>query len=149
MTELELFAANEIFDSPKFSKREIEATGAKLEDIDYESFKKLCEFRLILGVPVYFIKNGMTTGNHRSPGHPAGKAYDVRIPKANFYTVFKAAISAGLIKFGGYWNGRAYSYHLEDSEVAAFWTGVKKAPGPKYSWNFTNPLINNPKDIKL
>ena len=86
----------------------------------------------------------MTTGNHKSPGHKAGKAYDVRVPKSTSYDVFKMAIKAGFKKIGVYWNGKTYSYHLEDSDDVAFWTGKKPAPGVG-EWAF-GQLISNPAD---
>lgn len=145
MTEEELKIANSIFDTPKFSKKEIEDTGAKLEDVDFESFKMICQIRKDINSPIYFLFNGLTTGNHKSLGHPAGKAFDIRVPRKNFYEVFKRAIDAGFKKIGVYWNGTAYSYHIENSATSAFWMGTKKAPG-KGSWKF-GQLILDPKKI--
>lgn len=138
MTEQELASITK-----RFTKAEIEKTGAKLADVNFEAFKKMVKFRELIKTEVYFVHNGITTGNHKSPGHPAGKAYDVRVPKASFYDVFRAAIEAGFTKIGVYWNGAAYSYHLEDSEKAAFWMGTKSAPGVG-PWKF-DQLIMDPR----
>ena len=128
----------------KFTKAEIEATGAKIEDINQMAFLKLIEFRESINCSVHLIFNGITTGNHKSPGHPSGRAFDIRVPNANSYDVFKVAIDAGFKKIGIYWNGNEYSYHLEDSKKSSFWSGKKDSPGVG-SWKFS-PLIVNPRD---
>lgn len=125
-----------------FTKDEIEATGSSLSEIDYSAFCKIVALRKSLNTPIYFIKNGITTGSHKSPGHLEGKAFDVRIPRASSYDVFKHSISCHIFRLGIYWNGKSFSYHLEDSPKASFWMGKKEAPGVG-KWNFEG-LIKNP-----
>lgn len=125
---------------------EIRATGSNVEDVDYSAFDSVCQLRKELNSPIYFIKNGITTGNHKSPGHPAGKAFDIRVPRLPMYAVFKAAIGSGFNKIGVYWNGKAYSYHLEVAPSPAFWMGTKPEPGPKHGWKF-NTLIKDPAKV--
>lgn len=124
-----------------FTKKEIETAGSDIKDICVHAFEKLVHFRALIDTPVHFVFNGITTGNHKSSGHPEGKAFDIRVSRATSYDVFKNAINAGLKKIGIYWNGKTYSYHLEDAP-AAFWQGKKTKPG-KGSWKFS-PLIKNP-----
>lgn len=126
----------------KFSEKEICNTGAVLSDINTDSFELLCKLRALIESPIYLICNGMTTGNHKSPGHKLGNAFDVRIPRKPSYTVFKFALDSGFNKLGIYWNGGTYSYHLEKAEKCSFWSANKLAPG-KGKWDF-KPLINNP-----
>lgn len=144
LTEEQLVYLTELCDiKGKITADEIRSTGSNVEDVDADAFKSVCLLRKELNSPVYFLKNGITTGNHKSKGHPAGKAFDIRVPRLPFYTVFKAAIDAGFNKIGVYWNGKAYSYHLEAAPYPAFWMGTKEGVGPKYPWKF-GKLISDP-----
>lgn len=140
MTENQFYLA----DSP-FSIDDIRNTGAELDDLDLDAFNKLSAFTKIISSPVFFINNGISTGVHKSAGHSLGKAFDIRVPRKNCYAVFKAAIEAGFKRIGIYWNGNAYTYHLEDSPTASFWSGRKSRPG-ECPWEF-NQLINDPRNL--
>ena len=128
-----------------FSKKEVEATGAKIEDVSFSSLDALDDMRNLLGEPINLIKNGMTTGQHKSDGHPKGVAIDCHMGLyEDYYNVFKVALSVGFNKIGIYWNGSIYSYHLEISDKTSFWTGSKN-PGDK-NWTY-GPLVLDPKDM--
>ena len=147
MTEEQLVCLTKQYDiEGRITADEIRSTGSNVADIDSGAFESMCKLRKDLDSPIYFIVNGMTTGRHKSKGHPEGKAMDVRIPRLPFYTVFKAAIAAGFNKIGVYWNGKAYSYHLEVSPYPAFWMGTKSGVGPKYPWTFSK-LIKDPAKV--
>ena len=128
-----------------FTQKEIEQTGAKIEDVDLSTLSSLDDLREFLGIPTHLMFNGVTTGNHKSEGHPKGKAIDCHMREyPYYYKVFQAALKFGFNKIGIYFNGSIYSYHLEKSFVPAFWTGVKK-PAMKH-WEY-GPLIIDPKDL--
>ena len=130
MTERELIEMLKHYGmTGKFTKKEIEDTGASIESIDKHSFRKLILLRKTLNKPIKLLYNGMTTGRHKSKGHPLGKAYDITTGEEDYYKVFKCAIDAGFKKIGVYWNGSAYSYHLEDAEKCSFWSGTKEKFG--------------------
>lgn len=114
-----------------FTPAEIAATGARPEDVDQTALLMLDEFRELLGVGVHLFKNGVTTGQHSSPGHPAGRAFDCYLKaKVDFRRVLGAAVKAGFTAIGVYWNGAAYSFHLEwDPKGIRLWTGRKNAKG--------------------
>ena len=108
----------------RITEKELTSTGAQIKDIDYFSFQRLCEFRKLLNSPIHFIFNGITTGKHLSAGHPEGKAFDLFIPNIPPYKIICTAIDAGLKRIGVYFNGTAYSYHLENGKCA-LWYGEK------------------------
>lgn len=136
-----------------FRPKEIEATGAKLEDVDTVLIKRLDKLRNLLGLRIDLIKNGMTTGRHVSEGHKLGRAADVFIPTKNPYKVFKTALLCDLTRIGIYWNGEAYSFHLEREyrKTFGFWQKIKF----NGKWIdipfFSNPIeeLNKLKENKL
>ena len=127
-----------------FTQKEVEATGANIEDVDFDALNALDDLRDYLNCPIYLIHNGMTTGKHKSDGHVKGLAIDCYISyDIHYYKVFQAALKFGFNKIGIYWNGSIYSYHLEIAWVPAFWMGTKKI-GEK-NWTYGN-LIKDPKE---
>lgn len=127
-----------------FTQKEVEATGADIEDVDFDALNALDYMRNYLCCPIHLIHNGMTTGNHKSEGHPNGVAIDCYMSEnIHIYKVFQAALKFGFNKIGIYWNGSIYSYHLEIAWVPAFWMGTKKI-GEK-NWTYGN-LIKDPKE---
>jgi len=134
-----------------FTPKEVRATGAKLCDVQIWTMLTIQRFRDMINeamghnVSVSLLKNGMTTGNHKSPYHPAGTAIDCYLSVEVATTiVFKCALNAGFKGIGIYWNGKAYSYHLDIGDDFRFWIGVKKPGGKK--WTFDS-LIADPKHL--
>lgn len=125
-----------------FTAAEIAATGADPKDVDYEAMLMLDRFRGILGCGVYLFAGGVTTGSHKSKGHKEGRAFDCYLKeKRNFKAVLGAAVKAGFTAIGVYWNGTAYSFHLErDPDQVRLWTGKKKKPGD--AWTYGQLLLD-------
>ena len=127
-----------------FTRKEIEATGAKLADVQLSLFLRMDKFRKLLNRRVRLLNNGLTTGNHKSIEHSQGKACDCyldpRDGKTDFYFVFKCAIDAGFNKIGIYWNGSVYSFHLASAPKSAFWSATKGKTGEP--WKFASLILD-------
>lgn len=129
-----------------FSAQEIIETGAKLADISPVLFSNLNYFRIMLGQPVLLLKNGLTTGKHKSKEHRAGDAVDVyfqddrKLPSIS--EVLFIAVKAGFSGVGIYHNGNAYSLHLDIGTKIRTWSAKKT--NPKKDWTYSE-LIVNPK----
>jgi hypothetical protein len=127
-----------------FTPTEITDTGAALEDVQAALIVRYDYFRKLLGRAVCFCPNGLTTGNHKSPLHPAGEAGDASFREkdgpVNVTNVVKAALQAGFRGIGVYYNGTAYSIHLDLRSEYGFWTGFK---GHREStWNFRSLIVD-------
>lgn len=132
-----------------FSKKEIEATGAKIDDIDFNSFHKLQYFRRSINRRVKFQLNGITSGNHSSEEHKEGKAFDIYFDKRDGIVDFGkakryiyAAVVEGFTGIGLYYNGKMYSLHLDCGEKIRRWIAGKKE-GEK-NWKYFS-FVNDPK----
>jgi len=127
-----------------FTQSEVESTGANIKDVKFELMFRLDAFRRDLGAPVYLLNNGLTTGKHSSPEHPNGEAADVCTGAIMpVWTVYKCALKNQFRGFGVYWNGIAYSYHLDIGTEYRQWTGI---PDGKGNWKF-GTLIVDPKNL--
>jgi hypothetical protein len=125
-----------------FTAGEVEATGARISDVNFRLLLAYDTYRGILGVPVQFVKDGIITGEHaKNPGpHKDGIAGDSCFLKSTpaIETIFRAGLQSGFRGIGIYWNGKAYSVHLDLREQFAFWSATKKKDG---SWNY-GKLLN-------
>jgi len=124
--------------------QDITGTGAPLDSVNVFLVRRLDEFVGRAGVKVVFLPNGLTTGVHRSTWHPRGLAadiaFDVDQDEVDIYALWKLAIEVGFRGVGIYWNGVAYSMHLDLRPRLAFWGGSKAQGGPwDYSGVFTDP----------
>ena len=134
-----------------FTQGEVERSGAKIEDVKYKTMIALDDFRGLIDRKVFILKNGMTSGGHRSETHKNGEAVDNRIdgdpihPKIVLYT----ALQVGFRGFGVYWNGMTYTYHFDLRPKFAFWGGRKSKPGSENEWVYCNSLIADPQVLLL
>ena len=127
-----------------FTAEEVEATGAKIKDVQFETMYKLQVLRDILGVSIHLIKKGITTGRHKAKEHKAGKAIDFHFsPGVEFpiMRVLAAVLLAGFTALGAYWNGVLGSYHV-DLGLLRSWRGRKEKGDDQ--WTF-GPLVLDPK----
>src|SRR5690554_947815 len=123
-----------------FTHSEVIGSGANIKDVKFETMYRLDNFRHDLGVPVYLLNNGLTTGKHSSPEHPNGEAADVCTGASMpVWTVYKCALKNQFRGFGVYWNGIAYSYHLDIGAEYRQWTGV---PDGKGNWRFGSLIVD-------
>lgn len=112
-----------------FPPSEVERTGANFLDVDPYSYGLLNCMRERLGIPMYLIRNGITTGKHRARQHAQGKAFDFHLNgKGTPDRVVYAALHAGFRGIGVYWNGRAHSYHVDTRENYTFWKAERVGP---------------------
>jgi hypothetical protein len=127
-----------------FAKGEIEATGAKLQDVKLRLFLQMDKLRDALGRRIRLLNNGLTTGNHKSVEHQQGEACDFyldpRDGKTDYYFVFKCAIDAGFNKIGVYWNGTQFSFHVASAPKSAFWSATKHKIGEP--WKFDGLIVD-------
>jgi len=125
-----------------FTAKEVEATGARISDVNFRLLLAYDTYRDILGVPIQFVKDGITTGDHaKNPWqHKNGIAGDSCFlknpPKAE--AIFRAGLQAGFRGIGIYWNCQVYSVHLDLRETYSFWRAHKKKNG---QWEYL-PLLN-------
>jgi len=140
---------------PNFSHGEIKRSGGRLAGIDFRAFAKLQNFRFAIGRRVKFQKNGINSGNHNSPEHEAGKAFDIRFDKRDGVVTFaeinrfvKEAIKVGFRGIGIYWNRTEYSLHLDDGSTFDWWSAhkikVRHGKAYRYKWAYM-PFLNNPR----
>ena len=91
-----------------FSAREVENTGACIHDVETRTIIALQKFRTYIRRRVGLLDNGITTGNHKAPGHKHGFVADAFLyPEdgpVNIHYIFKAALHAGFFAIGIYWN---------------------------------------------
>ena len=136
---------------PNFSYKEIVGTGAKLKDVKAPTMYKLQKLRRKLKRRIRLLKNGITSGKHNSKRHPNGEAIDFAL-YANYgvvdsivcYQVVKLALAAGFNGIGVYWNGKAYSFHVDTRPLFTPWGACRK----KGKWVYFN-LLKDPKGIKV
>lgn len=128
----------------KFTPAEVENTGATLRDVHLRLMISLQVFRVLLDRRVGLLYNGMTTGEHDAPEHPAGLAVDGYFFPVDgaieMSDIVKAALTAGFRGIGIYWNGVQFSFHLDLRHDIGFWYGSKKEPGVG-SWKFSSLFI--------
>ena len=128
----------------RFSAEEIEATCAKLADVQASLMSSLNRLRNLVGQPFALLKNGLTTGNHASCYHGKGLAADVVIGNGlvtHTTDVLFKAIRIGFNGVGLYHNGLIYSWHFDLRETPSTWSAVKGREG---TWMYS-PLMVDPR----
>ena len=130
---------------PYFTAKEVIKTGAKIKDVKLRLMIALFRLRKLLGRRIKLIKNGMTTGKHKSPEHPGGLAADITFyikdgPIAIGF-LYGCCLAARFKGIGIYHNRRVYSLHLDIGKRFRRWTAVKNKKG---KWKYL-PFINDPK----
>lgn len=128
-----------------FTPEEVRGTGADLFDISLLLMLMLQKFRKSIGRKVVLLPKGMTTGEHKSQEHRMGLAVDVAFTEqdgpVDIAVVFRSCLTAGAKGIGVYWNGSAYSVHMDLRKEYTFW-GAWKAHR-KNTWNYTS-LLKDP-----
>ncbi len=133
----------------KFTPEEIERTGAKLSDVKVDTMIRLNKFRIISGRRVYLVLNGLTTGNHKSPEHPDGKAVDGYYHPADgdvdYKSIFYKGLESGFKGIGIYYNKEndLYTFHLDTGRFRC-WGAYKEKKHLK--WNYFSLLVD-PKSL--
>lgn len=137
-----------------FTPQEIINTGADLRDVKLTTMHCLQQVRTKLNRRFHLIRNGLTTGNHVSPEHPNGEAVDFHLDVRDgpvtpdtIRLLRVLAIRAGFNGLGFYFNGVAYSFHLDLRPVGRYaeWKGTKDSPGIG-SWKMQT-IIGNTANI--
>lgn len=140
------------------SADEVEGTGALLSGMNVFLFTALQRFDSMIEVPANTVyerpwmplSNGMNSGGHKASWHPKGLAIDIAFLKADveIYTMFKHVVDAGFKGIGVYWNGTAYSMHLDLRPHSAYWSGHKvlvwTGVTQEKKWKYTS-LFRDPK----
>lgn len=129
-----------------FTPAEVRATGARLRDVQVETFISLQRFREYIRRRVILLENGITTGNHLAPWHPKGKAVDGYLhPKdgpVKPQEIFKGAIHAGFKGIGIYWNQKMFSLHMDLRPNFAWWAGLKDSAKGIYTWQWHTLIVD-------
>ena len=110
-----------------FTPDEIINTGAALRGVSVTNICKIQKFRSILKRRVGLLKNGLTTGIHRSLLHPDGHAVDFFLYESDgaidINEVVYALLESGFTGICVYFNGVTYSFHA-DERPGKMWLGV-------------------------
>jgi hypothetical protein len=125
-----------------FKPEEITKTGCTLESVSYELIMAYDAFRDKLGHPVCFVKNGFTTGDHKSKYHKSGEAGDSTIRcVSNFQKIFKCALDAGFKGIGFYYNHNtaSFSFHFDIGKDYRFWKGIKNVGSQV--WEYSDLIL--------
>lgn len=127
-----------------FTPGEVEDTGANLADVQLETMIAIQKYRETIRRRVKLAFNGITTGKHKSPLHPGGKAIDsYLLPEdgpIKTLDILKAALKAEFTGIGIYWNGKLYSTHFDLRPNYALWSGIKNF-GEK-SWDYRSLIVD-------
>jgi hypothetical protein len=119
------------------SPEDITGTGAPLDSVNVFLILRADEFIGRAGLPVVWLPNGLTTGAHRATWHPRGLAWDLAFncdqKLVKMYELWKLAIECEFKGIGVYWNGIAYSMHLDLRPALSLWGGVKE-PGKEWDY---------------
>jgi len=134
-------------------EKDITSSGADLADINLFFIIALDKFFGTLfveyGIHAVILFNGLTTGNHKSFTHKRGLAGDIAFAvsasEMSIYSIWKKAIEAGFKGIGLYWNGVAYSMHLDLRPSLAFWSMRKDETG---AW-ISDSVFKDPREIKI
>lgn len=135
-----------IYDIHYFTPGEIEATGAKLENVQLTTILKLNVVRHELQRRIHLLHNGLTTGKHSAEEHPKGLAVDwhldLRDGPIDFALVKRVvydSLYAGFRGIGAYWNGEAYSFHTDCRHNYGMWYGLKD---DNNEWEYGDLLVD-------
>jgi len=105
-------------------------TGAALADVSVFLIIRLQRYADLSGRRFVLLPNGLTSGQHSSSYHKRGMAADISWREANgslnIYQEWKGLIGAGFGGIGLYFNGTAYSAHVDLRPKLAFWAGWKR-----------------------
>jgi len=127
-----------------FTVQEIERTGASLSSVAYDTIHRLDHFRYRMGRAVVLLHNGLTTGQHKSVYHPAGRAVDFCFREGdgpvNVVLVDQYLCEAGFAGIGVYHNGAAYSFHADTRAIPARWAAYRKHREP--DWTFVRGFVD-------
>jgi len=136
------------YDINNINRTMIERSGAILTDVNLMLILSLDKFCELIQRRICILANGLTTGKHSSTYHPRGLAVDIAFLEGNgainIYEIWKAAIEAGFKGIGIYYNGTAYSIHLDMRPRLGLWSGWKRH-GEK-NWHYTG-VFQDPKSF--
>lgn len=134
---------------PHFSKNEILNTGARIDEIDAELMQRMENLRVMLNRRIYLMF--ITTGRHATYSyHYTGKAVDFYLnPEDGVIDpsrLIEAALSCGFKGIGVYYNGTAYSFHVDIRfPYTNIWCAIPST-NPKEKWTYM-PINKDPKEI--
>ena len=130
-----------------FSLNEIANTGANILDVNVFLFVTLQLFRVKLDRAIVLLYGGITTGVHSSFQHMNGTAVDITFREGegeiNIGVLHNAAQEAGFSGFGAYWNGTAFSFHLDLGPSVRSWLWWKRHREEQWHKEsiYKNPLL--------
>jgi hypothetical protein len=121
-----------------FTPAEVRATGANLHDVQPRLLQHADRFRRAIEQPVHLIKNGLTSGFHKSQLHSMGLALDGYVQDFQPMDVLKCALEANFRGVGLYCRASRgwVSFHLDLRQDIGFWVGAKKK-GCRH-WEYTS-----------
>ena len=121
-----------------FTASEIEATGARLPEIQIRLMQHLDRFRSMLGQPVQLVKNGLTSGQHKSQLHKMGVAVDCTVRDFQPEEILKTALECDFKGIGLYCREGAgwVSFHLDLRQDLGLWVGARTRRQRR--WDYTS-----------
>jgi hypothetical protein len=128
-----------------FSKGELIMAGGEPDTMYASTLVKLDLVRELLDIPVFIVKNGLNSGDHRSPYHDLGLAVDA-FPSPDLFAdlydndpcaLFRILLKAGFTGIGIYRHRKGFwGFHADERLDPATWLA---RPGKK-GWIYS-PLI--------
>ena len=128
---------------PDFSAEEIGETGSNIKDVQFITILTIQKLRTMLGMKIFPILNGITTGSHKSIYHPEGLAIDFEFrinvkPKI----VVMAMLACGFTGIGVYRNASGYySFHGDCGKSFRGWLRIKDKTGRTRDYSLFNNLL--------
>ncbi len=116
---------------PNFNENEVVATGASIANVQYSTLYMLQQARNILNAPINLLRNGLTSGGHKSILHPNGLAVDFTINDVtNSQDVIKVLLTVGFKGVGVYhWKNGSVSFHADQRKTVGLWFRKQLAGG--------------------
>lgn len=130
-----------------FSRQEIEETGASINDVNLFLMQSMQSLRDDLGRVIVLLYGGLTTGHHASYQHPNGTACDFCLREGDgdisISSIHYAVQRAGFKAFGVYWNGTAFSFHVDLGPNIRSWLWWKRHRENKWKKEtlYRNPIL--------
>ena len=135
---------NDFIYIPNFTIREIEETGANIQNIKYKTIERLQLIRTLVRSPIYLLYNGLTTGDHSSPYHDKGKAVDwytqSDLPLTDILMIIMSVNFKGVGIYKCKETG-IYTFHTDIGDTYRQWSAYKDKK--EENWNYKS-LFNLP-----
>ena len=124
-------------------------TGATLDSVNIRTIQAADAWITLMCRKVVLLHDGLTTGQHESPTHAMGLAVDVAFDDSegmlDVSHAVMMAVSVGFRGVGVYWNGTAYSMHMDLGMTFRQWAWWKHDAADAWT---KDGLIVDPRELE-